>query len=301
MPDPRESAALLFRNAMNAGFDPVKLASLRGARIPEMQRNLERSEGDRLFGTGATRSDLNNLMSDQNSDPYTGTVARQQVADTENALDNAALLERPEIEQATRTGAERNAFADFLKKQSGYQAEASLAGEYALDADARRKAAIVATPQTRTSIALTGDGGATQTPYQRERAVRNLDSIDALSAKVGNWTAGWGGSLLRNLPATDARNFAAELDTLKANIGFGELQAMREASKTGGALGQISDRESQLLQASLGALDMGQSPANLKAQLEKVKQSIYRWQSAVRGGLTRADAEPGFTDPNWGR
>lgn len=119
-------------------------------------------------------------------------------------------------------------------------------------------------------------------PYQAERATRNLQSVDELSKKVNRWTTGVG-SLLGNIPETDARNFAAELDTLKANIAFGELTAMREASKTGGALGQVSDREGQLLQAALGALDAGQSPANLKAQLQKVKASIQRWQAAQRG------------------
>jgi hypothetical protein len=51
---------------------------------------------------------------------------------------------------------------------------------------------------------------------------------------------------------------------------------MRAASKTGGALGQVSDREGALLQSSLGALDIGQSPTQFKAQLKKIKDSITR-------------------------
>lgn len=115
--------------------------------------------------------------------------------------------------------------------------------------------------------------------YSQERNVRNLQSIDELVGKVNNWTTG-AGSLLRRIPATDARNFAAELDTLKANIAFGELTAMREASKTGGALGQVSNIELGLLQSALGALDAGQSPANIRAQLLKIRASIERWNAA---------------------
>lgn len=122
------------------------------------------------------------------------------------------------------------------------------------------------------------NGGPSQ--YSQERNVRNLQSVDELMGKIGNWTAG-PGSILANVPGTDARNFQAELDTLKANIAFSELTAMREASKTGGALGQVSDREEKLLSSALGALDAGQSPTNLKTQLQKVRDSIQRWQAVA--------------------
>lgn len=135
------------------------------------------------------------------------------------------------------------------------------------------------------------------TPYSTERAARTVQSVDELMGKVNGHTAGLG-SLLANLPATDARNFKAELDTLKANVAFNELTAMREASKTGGALGQISDRESQLLMSALGALDAGQSPANLRQQLQKVKDSVQRWQAAQQGGAPiRPEPSHGAVDP----
>lgn len=139
--------------------------------------------------------------------------------------------------------------------------------------------------------------------YSQERNVRNLQSVEELKGKINNWTAG-AGSLLANVPATDARNFAAELDTLKANIAFGELTAMREASKTGGALGQVSNIELGLLQSALGALDPGQSPENLKAQLDKVAASIRRWEEASMGasggGSRGAGAGPGPSGPQVG-
>lgn len=128
-------------------------------------------------------------------------------------------------------------------------------------------------------------------PYMKERNVRNLQSVDELMTQVGPWTTG-AGSLLSNIPATEARNFKSQLDTLKANIGFGELTAMREASKTGGALGQVSNIELKLLSSALGGLDPGQSPAAFKGQLEKIRDSIRRWEAASGG------AAPGAGSPS---
>jgi hypothetical protein len=119
--------------------------------------------------------------------------------------------------------------------------------------------------------------------YGAERNTRVLQSVNELQKKVSPWTTG-AGSLLANIPATDARNFAAELNTLKSNIAFNELTEMRAASKTGGALGAVSDKETGLLESALGALDPGQSPANFAAQLEKIKGSLERWESAKSGG-----------------
>ena len=70
------------------------------------------------------------------------------------------------------------------------------------------------------------------------------------------------------------------MNTLKSNIAFNELTEMREASKTGGALGQVSNIELLLLEAALGALDTGQSPENLRAQLVKIGESVDRWNAA---------------------
>jgi len=124
-------------------------------------------------------------------------------------------------------------------------------------------------------------------PYAAERAKRTVDAVDRIIGKVGLLTAG-PGSMLSMIPGTDSRDFEAELNTLKSNIAFNELAAMREASKTGGALGAVSDREMTLLQSVLGGLDSGQSPSALRTQLQQVKDSVQRWQAAegLQGGAT---------------
>lgn len=63
------------------------------------------------------------------------------------------------------------------------------------------------------------------------------------------------------------------LDTIKSRIGFNELQEMRANSPTGGALGNVSDRETALLTAVQGALD----PRQHKQLTENLKtiRDIY--------------------------
>ena len=137
-----------------------------------------------------------------------------------------------------------------------------------------------------------GDKSENTPSYQIERALRTIQSVDSLTKLAEENPGIFGRSAAIPIPESmrsDAyRNFKSQLDTLISNITFGELTAMREASKTGGALGQVSDREGQLLGSSLGALSMTQTPEAFKQQLQQIKDSIQRWQQAVNqyGGIT---------------
>lgn len=148
---------------------------------------------------------------------------------------------------------------------------------------------------------ISGVGGKDASPYQTERAFRTLQSVDELGIQARSNPGIFGRSAAFPLPdfaRSDAfRNFKAQLETLKSSITFGELTAMREASKTGGALGQVSDVENRLLSASLGALSMSQTPEGFNQQLTKIKQSIQRWQAAVNQyGLP--PEQPSITAPD---
>lgn len=127
------------------------------------------------------------------------------------------------------------------------------------------------------------DNSDVASPYAEEMSQRIRQSVTALKNKVGRWTTGMG-STLSSIPGTDARNFMGELNTLKANIAFGALAEMRAASKTGGALGAVSERELALLESSLGALDQGQSPDHFLSELTKIEGSLDRWAQAKAGG-----------------
>lgn len=106
------------------------------------------------------------------------------------------------------------------------------------------------------------------------------DAIDRGLPMISNWTAGLGGQLLSNLAGTDAKDLSKLIDTVKANAGFDKLQAMREASPTGGALGQVSDKEIRFLQSVFGSLDQDQSPDQLRYNLQLFQ---YVYNSMIHG------------------
>lgn len=100
-----------------------------------------------------------------------------------------------------------------------------------------------------------------------------VDSIiDKAINQAGTWTAGLLGYPMAQVWGTPAYGLRASLDTIKANIGFEELNAMRQASPTGGALGQVAVQEIHFLQSVLGSLDQFQSPGELKAALRAIKE-----------------------------
>lgn len=73
-----------------------------------------------------------------------------------------------------------------------------------------------------------------------------------------------------NIPGTQAADAQAKLENLKSQVGFSVLQAMRDASKTGGALGNVSDAEGKRLEANLAALQNAQSLEQFKTELGKI-------------------------------
>jgi len=110
--------------------------------------------------------------------------------------------------------------------------------------------------------------------------VRN--TIKEAIPEVGITTAGLGGSVMGRVSGTAAVDLQKKIDTIKANIGFDELQSMRDASKTGGALGQVAVQELNYLQSTLGSLDREQSPAELKKRLQQIDTVLERYQKSRR-------------------
>ena len=205
----------------------------------------------------------------------TRTSKQQEQADAADAT--RAMREQTQsnadrsfgLQQQARTDAQANADRSFGLQQAG------------LDARTKQDA-----PDAQPS------------PYGQERSRRVLESVDNLMGQINNFTAG-PGSLLSVIPGTPQRDFAAQLKTLQSNIAFSELQEMREASKTGGALGQVSERELDLLSSVLGSLDAGQSPAALKSQLQQVRDSLARW-NAAKSGVAAPDRTGGGAPPEEG-
>ena len=109
-------------------------------------------------------------------------------------------------------------------------------------------------------------------------------TIDKALAQAGPLSTGVG-SIFSRFPGTPANNLQATVDTIKANIGFDELQEMRDASPTGGALGQVAVMELEMLQATLGNLSTAQSVDQFKATLQEIKARFNRYKAALDSSI----------------
>ncbi len=76
--------------------------------------------------------------------------------------------------------------------------------------------------------------------------------------------------MVPNRRGSASSNAQAQLETLKAQVAFQTLQDMRNASKTGGALGQVTERELAMLQNALVPLEQAQSYDQFEAALRDV-------------------------------
>jgi hypothetical protein len=82
---------------------------------------------------------------------------------------------------------------------------------------------------------------------------------------------------------SDAGRRALSLfNTITAKGGFSELQAMRNASPTGGALGNVSNQEGKQLIDSFGALSRTQSGDDLRKSLATAKSDLQNLKERMR-------------------
>lgn len=103
----------------------------------------------------------------------------------------------------------------------------------------------------------------------------NLDNaIETALDQSNNWTTGALGVIMSAIPGTPGHDLHNTLNTIKANQGFDELQAMRDNSPTGGALGQVTHWELELLQSVTASLQQGQSKGQLITNLKIVRNNL---------------------------
>jgi len=101
------------------------------------------------------------------------------------------------------------------------------------------------------------------------------------------------GSLASPIPTTTARDLENAVKPILATLAFDRLQEMRDESKTGGALGAVSERELDLLQSAVASLDTGQSQAAFLDNLARIEKHFVGSQLALTG--VEPDSEQGRT------
>lgn len=108
--------------------------------------------------------------------------------------------------------------------------------------------------------------------------IRKLNEV-ALDANDNQMFPGLGetgtlGRIKRTSPFNNpAKDLSSNIDTLRANFAFDALQAMRDASRTGGALGAITERELDLLERAVTNIDPNQSHEQFLTNLQQARQA----------------------------
>lgn len=105
------------------------------------------------------------------------------------------------------------------------------------------------------------------------RVIDKIDDIAFDAADNSGWfETGATGAALRHFPGTAAYDLARDIETVDANSAFSALQNMRDASPTGGALGQITERELDLLKSSIANINPNRSQSDFFKGLAEAKR-----------------------------
>jgi len=142
-------------------------------------------------------------------------------------------------------------------------------------------------------------GAAEETAMRADTVLNAINSIDAVVSDPNtdlNLATGFMGGLTQVVPGTPAFDLRLNLQVIQSNEAFSALQTMRENSPTGGALGQVSNQEINLLQSTTAALNPGMSKEAFRESLQTLRE---KYQDVAMKAMHYPNAaEQGFGDPS---
>ena len=243
--------------------------------------------------------EMQNTRGTSTSGPYTSIMSRDAIRDSGlHELKRKLSLERIAHQQAV----EKAQAAELVRGQFGLQEEA-MRGQNAMavaqersrgDIESERLRAEGARDVARQKAGQAGAGNGLSDLYSAQRIERSRDAIARLLPQATGSNTGIRANIGRLPMNTPQGRFLSDLDTLKANIIQTELKEMRDASKTGSALGPVSDFENRLLSQAIDNLDpYRQSAEQIQDALRRIDAALQRWQRLKEqyGTTGRADLE----------
>jgi hypothetical protein len=141
----------------------------------------------------------------------------------------------------------------------------SVRDQIAISAEGRAQRAETNEIESAENAEIQSLNNATAAAKSLVRDVENIENVAGTAKAQADspLTLGIGGLIMSIKPGSKASDLRANLDTLTADSAFSALSEMRASSKTGGALGAISQRELDLLGAAKRSLSAKQSDAQL--------------------------------------
>lgn len=190
-----------------------------------------------------------------------------------------------------------NAIVDDLNRQNAldaYNAQVKALAPF-------MKAASKQASKSGLNVAAVPDTAAVMLNIDRSLPIIQADIDGILNSflGMGGTTTGLIGQMMSMVGGTKANDLQSRLETIKGNIGFDKLQRMRDASPTGGALGQVSQMELGQLNASLGNLNINQTPEQLKQNLLDVRRYYVSSVKAIYREYEQAFKEGKIDENDW--
>jgi hypothetical protein len=254
-PEPQSKGMLDgLRNVLqNPDFNDVLVQHLQGMSVNPNKEVIKRAGDNILLRKG--KAELN-----RTADYVENTLGNKAYAD---AIREGFMTPADALASLTGTGTQTDAFKTLHQKAIAggltagteeYQKYMASNGNY--DAEKQK---------------LTTEG----TMISAKNVLESIADIRAFvlgaEGPLGNNVTGLQGKIAAKIAGTDAYNVSKISNTIKANIGFDRLTAMREASPTGGALGQVSNIEIELLQSTIKSLDQFVSTDVYLKNLESIE------------------------------
>ncbi len=178
---------------------------------------------------------------------------------------------RKEDEAAATEAARLGVQQDFLPQELAMRTDAAIRQSAGVEGAKRQAERQAAAPKARLAL---------------DQATSRLNRVDDLVAsilpRISATTAGWVGGRLSAVDGTPAADLRRDLGTLQAIAGFDELNAMRAASSTGGALGNVTERELAFLQSVVRNIENSQSPEQLRRNIVEFQREARQSWERVR-------------------
>ena len=122
---------------------------------------------------------------------------------------------------------------------------------------------------------------------KRRQQLENAQYITTQVKRAKNqssfFNTGFPGAFGSIIPGSSTKKLESTLAPIKANLSFEALKQMRDASPTGGALGNVSNEELALLAASAGSLDVSQGEEQLDRSLNDINKRYLNIQRRLMG------------------
>ena len=130
-----------------------------------------------------------------------------------------------------------------------------------------------------------------------------LEDVNAVLEQTNNDTTGFAGWLLGNIPGTPQFDYSEQLEAVKGRIALETLDQMRAEAAAqgnrGSGLGQVTEREIRILQATRGALEQAQSAGEVRRILTRLSEDLSLVDASRR--IVLASEDMGLARSVYGR